>query len=734
MITQTLSRLLLLCVLLCTSSVFADTQRPKIGLVLGGGGAAGTAHVGVLKVLEENQIPIDVIAGTSMGAIVGSLYASGLKAGEIEKIVNTLDWPELFNDQVSRRDQSFHRKQEMSSFFDSFTVGANRNGVQLPRGAVKGQKLTFELRRLLDHVSHIQNFDQLPIPFRAVATDIENGQAVVLSQGNLPTSVRASMSIPGLFPPVEINGRLLVDGFVANNIPVNIAQQMGADILIVVGIPTEYKNKQELGSALDIALQSMRLMMAKSSTPQLQNISQPHIIIQPNMDGIGSLDFDRVKDAMTLGEKQARAQEPELLKLTEGLRGKVQQQTATAPTRESFKGVIDSIKLENSSVLKDEILTKRLGLKAGDVLSLKKLQEGLDAIYALGYFEVVDYQLIPTKDNHFQLIVNAQKDPIGDRTLRGGFSLSDDFDGNATYQAGLEYSMKGLNPLGGEAKASVIIGDSTALSAEFFQPLNKYSGSFWNLTTNYQESDVFIYEDGSSVRTAEARLAESGVHLDFGREFDNTSEARVGLFYRNLEATLKTGSIEFPSDSFNLAGLSFEYHEDTLNDRNFPDEGLWKDVTLDLGLSALGSDDDYQRLDIQMGKAWKKDKHHFIASASAGTTFADDTIITERFELGGFARMSGLEDGQLRGNHYAHGVVSYYYDVIGLSKIANVNAGVLLEAGNTWIEAGDIDPSDLKLSGAAFLGANTLIGPAYLGVGMTEGYDQRYFLQFGRAF
>jgi len=734
MITQTLSRLLLLCVLLCTSSVFADTQRPKIGLVLGGGGAAGTAHVGVLKVLEENQIPIDVIAGTSMGAIVGSLYASGLKAGEIEKIVNTLDWPELFNDQVSRRDQSFHRKQEMSSFFDSFTVGANRNGVQLPRGAVKGQKLTFELRRLLDHVSHIQNFDQLPIPFRAVATDIENGQAVVLSQGNLPTSVRASMSIPGLFPPVEINGRLLVDGFVANNIPVNIAQQMGADILIVVGIPTEYKNKQELGSALDIALQSMRLMMAKSSTPQLQNISQPHIIIQPNMDGIGSLDFDRVKDAMTLGEKQARAQETELLKLTEGLRGKVQQQTATAPTRESFKGVIDSIKLENSSVLKDEILTKRLGLKAGDVLSLKKLQEGLDAIYALGYFEVVDYQLIPTKDNHFQLIVSAQKDPIGDRTLRGGFSLSDDFDGNATYQAGLEYSMKGLNPLGGEAKASVIIGDSTALSAEFFQPLNKYSGSFWNLTTNYQESDVFIYEDGSSVRTAEARLAESGVHLDFGREFDNTSEARVGLFYRNLEATLKTGSIEFPSDSFNLAGLSFEYHEDTLNDRNFPDEGLWKDVTLDLGLSALGSDDDYQRLDIQMGKAWKKDKHHFIASASAGTTFADDTIITERFELGGFARMSGLEDGQLRGNHYAHGVVSYYYDVIGLSKIANVNAGVLLEAGNTWIEAGDIDPSDLKLSGAAFLGANTLIGPAYLGVGMTEGYDQRYFLQFGRAF
>ena len=734
MITQTLPRLLLLCVLLCTSSVFADTQRPKIGLVLGGGGAAGTAHVGVLKVLEENQIPIDVIAGTSMGAIVGSLYASGLKAGEIEKIVNTLDWPELFNDQVSRRDQSFHRKQEMSSFFDSFTVGANRNGVQLPRGAVKGQKLTFELRRLLDHVSHIQNFDQLPIPFRAVATDIENGQAVVLSQGNLPTSVRASMSIPGLFPPVEINGRLLVDGFVANNIPVNIAQQMGADILIVVGIPTEYKNKQELGSALDIALQSMRLMMAKSSTPQLQNISQPHIIIQPNMDGIGSLDFDRVKDAMTLGEKQARAQEPELLKLTEGLRGKVQQQTATAPTRESFKGVIDSIKLENSSVLKDEILTKRLGLKAGDVLSLKKLQEGLDAIYALGYFEVVDYQLIPTKDNHFQLTVNAQKDPIGDRTLRGGFSLSDDFDGNATYQAGLEYSMKGLNPLGGEAKASVIIGDSTALSAEFFQPLNKYSGSFWNLSTNYQESDVFIYEDGSSVRTAEARLAESGIHLDFGREFDNTSEARVGLFYRNLDATLKTGSIEFPSDSFNLAGLSFEYHEDTLNDRNFPDEGLWKDVTLDLGLSALGSDDDYQRLDIQMGKAWKKDKHHFIASASAGTTFADDTIITERFELGGFARMSGLEDGQLRGNHYAHGVVSYYYDVIGLSKIANVNAGVLLEAGNTWIEAGDIDPSDLKLSGAAFLGANTIIGPAYLGVGMTEGYDQRYFLQFGRAF
>ena len=726
--------IVLFILLLTTGAAVAEAQRPKVGLVLGGGGAAGIAHVGVLKVLEENNIPIDVIAGTSMGAIIGSLYASGLKATEIETVVNSLDWAELFDDEISRRDQGFHRKDEMSSFFDSFTIGVDHSGVSLPRGAVKGQKLTFELRRLLDHVNHIHSFDNLPIPFRAVATDIENGQEVVLKQGNLATAVRASMSIPGVFPPVEIDKRLLVDGFVSNNVPVNVAQQMGADILIVVGLPTEYKTKKELNSAVDVALQSMYLMMAKSSEPQLLNIPQPHVILQPDMNGIESMSFDRAKEAVSLGEKQTRKQLPELLALTKQVRGSGNVAVVKPSKHKLFKGIIDKIVIENGSVLQDDILRNRLGLKIGQTISLKQLQKGLNAIYSLGYFEVVDYRLDPVSDDRYILIVSAQKEAIGNNTLQGGFSLSDDFDGNATYQAGLEYSMKGLNSLGGEAKASLAIGDSLALSTELYQPLNTNSTYFLNPSASYQERNVYVYPEGSSTSTAEARITNSEFRFEVGREIGNTAEARMGLFYKYLEPTIKTGSLDLPKDSFNLAGISLRYREDTLDDRNFPDEGKWWDVSYDYGSSALGSDESYHRLNIETGKAWKKDKHHVIAGGSVGSTFSNDTIITERFQLGGFSRLSGLEDDQLIGNHYLHGYTAYYYDLGGVPNIADMNAGFMLETGNTWNDASDVSLGDTLFSAAAFIGAETIIGPAYLGAGITEGYSPRYFLQFGRAF
>ena len=729
-------KLLIFVVLLTStmSAAFAEVQRPKVGLVLGGGGAAGIAHVGVLKVLEEHNIPVDIIAGTSMGAIVGSLYASGIRAAELERTVKSLDWAELFDDKISRREQGFHRKDEMSSFFDSFTVGVNRQGVKLPRGAVKGQKLTFELRRLLDHVSHISHFDDLPIPFRAVATDIESGQEVVLKRGNLATAIRASMSIPALFPPVEIDGRLLVDGFVSNNVPVNVAQQMGADILIVVGLPTEYKSKKELGSAVDVALQSMYLMMEKSSSPQLRNIRQPHVILQPDMKGIESLNFDRAEEAVDLGEKQARKQLPELLKLTAKVRGMGHKLQAKAIQNEAFKGVVDKIIFENESVLRDDILRHRLDLKAGDTLTLKRLQKGLNAIYSLGYFEVVDYRLEPVANNRYTVIISARKESLGGATLHGGFSLSDDFAGNAAYQAGLELVKKGLNSLGGEAKASLAIGDSLAVSAEYYQPLNTNSTYFWNPSVSYQEQDVFVYPVGSSTATAEARVNESQVRFEVGREIGNTAEIRLGLFYRQLVPEITTGVLNLPDDSFNLAGISLKYREDTLNDRNFPDEGKWLDVNYDYGSSTLGSDESYHRLDIQGGKAWQKGKHHLIASGSIGSTFSDDTIMTERFNLGGFARLSGLDDGQLSGNHYLHGLGAYYYDLVGIPKIAGLNAGVILETGNVWNDRDDVRLGDSLFSAAAFVGAKTIIGPAYFGAGVTEGYEPRYFLQFGRAF
>ncbi len=298
--------LLVLSLLLACNPV--ANARPKVGLVLGGGGAAGVAHVGVLKVLEENNIPIDMIAGNSMGAIIGGLYASGMSADELEKTVNTLEWLDLFEDSQPRKDQRFHQKEVNSGFFNSFELGLRNGELKSPSGLVTGQKLMFELRSLFTPVNHIQNFDQLPIPFRAVATDIETGKPIVLKKGNLAQSVRASMAIPGMFSPVRIDGRLLVDGFVSNNVPVDIGRQMGADILIVVNIPTFLEKQAELDSAVSVGLQAMRLMMLKTTQPQLEKMQPQDILIEPGIKDIGNLDFDRVSETIPLGERAAREQ------------------------------------------------------------------------------------------------------------------------------------------------------------------------------------------------------------------------------------------------------------------------------------------------------------------------------------------------------------------------------------------------------------------------------------------
>ena len=210
--------------------------RPRVGLVLSGGGARGAAHVGVLKVLEDMHVPIDAIAGTSMGAVVGGLYASGLNARQIEKLMTSINWQDAFRDRPSREDLTLRRKQEDETFLVKFPLGLRGGHVVLPRGLIQGQRLIETLRRLTLPVARISDFDQLPTPFRAVATDLETGEAVVMGSGDLTSAMRASLSGPGVFSPVEREGRLLVDGGIADNVPVDIARAMGVDVVIVVDV------------------------------------------------------------------------------------------------------------------------------------------------------------------------------------------------------------------------------------------------------------------------------------------------------------------------------------------------------------------------------------------------------------------------------------------------------------------------------------------------------------------
>src|SRR6204780_3308587 len=280
--------------------------RPRICLVLSGGGARGMAHIGVLKILEELKVPIDCIAGTSMGAIVGGLYASGMTAEQIDSTMRSVDWQEAFRDAPPRRDLAFRRKQDDRNFLVKLPLGLKHGKILLPKGFIQGQKLQETLRQLTLPFSNSTDFDLLPTPFRAVATDLETGSAVLLEKGDLAIAMRASMSAPGVFAPVESNGRLLVDGGLAENLPVNVARAMHADILIVSDVSFPLLPLAKLDSTLSISNQMLAILVRKDSDRQRASLGPRDILIEPNLGTATATDFTVPANVIAGGAAAAR--------------------------------------------------------------------------------------------------------------------------------------------------------------------------------------------------------------------------------------------------------------------------------------------------------------------------------------------------------------------------------------------------------------------------------------------
>jgi predicted acylesterase/phospholipase RssA len=282
-------------------------DRPKIGLVLGGGGARGGAHIGVLKLIEEYRVPVDVIVGTSFGAFVGALYASGLGSDEIEQLVLNADLQNKFMSNIPRDALSFRRKRDDDESLVKYRLGIKDGKPQFPRGIVSGQEFRLWLDEVLFEVRGVDNFDDLPIPFRAVTTDIVTGEQIVMGEGVVTTAIYASMAVPGLLPPAEQEDRLLVDGGLVNNLPVDVARDLGADIVIAVDVGTLFATRDELDSALSILDQVTNVLVRGNSEKTIDTLRRQDILIQPNLGTVSTLNFERLGTAITAGTEAAWA-------------------------------------------------------------------------------------------------------------------------------------------------------------------------------------------------------------------------------------------------------------------------------------------------------------------------------------------------------------------------------------------------------------------------------------------
>ena len=336
-----------------------NADRPAIGLVLSGGGARGAAHLGVLKVLEQNRIPVDFIAGTSMGAIIGGLYASGLSLEQIESALSEIDWDDILLDDPRRKYLPYRKKREDDEFLVESAAGFRDGEVRLPAGLLQGQKLLLKLKSLTLPVAHVRHFDQLHIPFCAVTTDISNGKMVILDSGDLALAMRASAAIPSVFSPVEIDGKLLVDGGVSGNLPVSVVQQMGAQRIIAVDISTPLTEQAELDNVLAITDQLTTILTRNNTEASLALLEKDDILIVPNLGDITSTSFDRSMEAIEPGRTAANAELDQLRNLSLNPEEYAEYQ-AGLPSSPEGRPIIQYVQVNNHSSLADEVINARI--------------------------------------------------------------------------------------------------------------------------------------------------------------------------------------------------------------------------------------------------------------------------------------------------------------------------------------------------------------------------------------
>ncbi len=695
-------------------------DRPRVCVVLSGGGALGSAHVGVLKVLDELKVPVDCVAGTSMGAVVGGMYAAGYTPAELEDILLAIDWSDLLDDRPRRQAVPYRRKQDDLTFLTRLEVGFNRGRLQLPTALITGQKLDFLLQALAAHTVGVDSFDALVIPFRAVATDLESGEEVVLDHGDLARAVRASMAVPGVFRPVEIDGRVLVDGGLVNNLPVDQAHAMGAEVVIAVDVGEPLRTRDRLRSLTGITGQVVSMMTRGNVDRQLAGAD---LVIHPAVEEFDGADFTKARKMIPMGEEAARQVADELARYSvddddyASYRSRFQRRDIEQPT-------VVSVEVELASSAEPELVLSRIRTRAGDPLDMRAVARDLERLYSLGDFELVGFTL-SLEDDGYGLHIEAHQKSWGPHTMRFGLNLFADFEGTGEFNILGDYTMTRLNRLRAEAKLALQVGEEPRLFAEFYQPLNIVGRWF-----------VAPHLEAWTDRTGDITSDVVAGGVDLGLSLGRFGEIRLGAVRGYARTRPAEGGAESPLVTVDWGGLTGRVVLDQIDNPNFPRSGYIGNLSVLSAREGFDSDAEYDRVEWGVLGATSTGPHTVLGWFKGGDSLGSDLPPWWWFQLGGLFNLSGYAPGALSGPNAAVGVLSYYYRLVEVDStlVEAVYGGMSVESGKAWDGLGNGGSEDLLWSGSLFLGADTFFGPLYLAYGRARDGPQSVYLFLGRSF
>jgi NTE family protein len=701
--------------------------RPRVGLVLSGGGARGLAHVGVLKVLERERIPIDAIAGTSMGAIIGGLYASGMSADELEQEVGRIDWGATFSRRVDRRELSLRRKEEDFGLPPLIELGYRDGAVRAPVGAVSSRELELLLRRLTLPVRSIASFDALPIPFRAVATDLATGEPVVFAQGDLASALRSSMSVPGVFEPTRIDGRVLADGGLVNNIPVDLARAMGAEVLIVVDIGTPLAPRESLDTAVGVALQTVNILTQQNVARSLATLKPTDILIRPDLGELTAADFEKGAEFVGRGREGAERSVGRLSALSVP-------PADHAAWRQARRGrlappvMLDFVAFEGAKYSHPQRFEDELESKPGTAFDRASAERDARRLAASDDYVRTDYRIAREGDQEGLVFELAEKS-WGPDFLRLGLSLQTDFRGDSSFNLTLGHTRHWLTSNGSEWRNLVQIGEKGILLTELYHPLriNLALRNDW-FTAAYAGAErrpIPLYDNTGDTRIRVAEFDNRTVQLgvDLGRPWSDLGELRLGLHwlsYRTSANDLGAELIELTaSQDFVEGGLRLRVVTDQLDHAHYPTSGYRVVALLAAGRRdrANAGTTGFGRVELTALGAAQIDRHVFDALALLQGTTRDGLAVIGRYSLGGFQRLSGYRRDELNGNVASLLRLGWRTPLTGNVAFARaLTVGATFELGNTWPDLGAVRWEGMRTGGSLYVGSDTGLGPVYLGL------------------
>lgn len=728
-----MKRLFLLLSVLACSLPLCAAERVKVALVLSGGGARGMAHVGVLKVLEEARVPVDCVVGTSMGSIVGGAYATGMTPADMERRVQAADWDYLFGDKPHRRDMPYVRKRDDALDYFDFTLTLRDFWPVAPRNLVGVHYITQFFRELTGGLE-VDRFDQLPIPYRAIGANIENGETVIMDQGDLPLVMRASMSVPGVFPPVSYQERMVVDGGIVKNMGVDVGRQLCGDAVVAVNVSSPNAAREKLESLFAVSEQTINIAVQKDMQAQIATLGKRDVLITPDLTGLTSTDFQESRRMIAAGEQAARAMLPGL-----------QQLALTPEDYAAWRAGVEARKPKHRRIGRVEITPTRwvsrdvlkslLDVRKGEPLDQPELHRNIDRIYARGDFVRLTYQLLPAADGSLLRIIPVEKD--GRDFLRLGLKLHSDFSGDSGFglQAGLRRTW--LNRLGAEWHTQAEIGETRALRTEFYQP-TVLNGAFfvapWGELRD-DPRDVVIQHE----KVVGNRIKRVGGGLDLGSEVGKWGEVRAYLKGEHVRWTSALQTV-FPlvGESYDQTGFGLKLIYDQLDNPRFPRSGNWVKLDVFRADSSLGGERDYHKVSLDWRRAFTQGPYTLFLTGRGGSALGTTLPYAEQFQLGGPMNLSAYRPSELAGNTFFLTRVLGYRQVKEMPPAlgGGVYLGLLAEAGQA---APDTEWRNALFSHPAWsvggvLAADTRLGPLYLTVAQGDGDRRAATLTLGISY